>query len=93
MEKDRFTYDEPMFPANEAMHEIESRERLIAQEVPRIAADSEAMKAVLQEFIIRLMFEHGKTWDADFFPMLGSVIVAARKEFTAAPINKGAVCR
>ena len=69
----------------------ESRERLMAWDVPAIAGDSDAVKAVLQEYIVRLMFEHGDKMSGTIAELLAECVEGAVKEFNAAPINKGAV--
>ena len=66
----------------------ESRERLMAWDVPAIAGDREAVKAVLQEYLVRLMFEHGKGWTKPYNELLWDAEQDATKEFNAAPINK-----
>ena len=74
----------------------ESRERLMAWDVPAIAGDREAVKAVLQEYLVRLMFENRETALTVADSLYLEAEAAARAEFNAAPINKGrtrcAVC-
>ncbi len=69
--------------------DYETRERLIAWDVPRVAADREAMKAALKEYIVRLMFEHGDKWDASFENLIAEAEMSAIAEYEAAPIIKG----
>ena len=83
--------DETMFPANEAMHETASTtERLCCQDAIAVAGDRDAMKAALQEYIVRLMFEHG---DKLGRPLSRSSLEDddqdAVKEYHEAPINRG----
>ena len=85
--------DEPMLPANEAMHEIESRERLLAWDVPAVAADPEAVKAVIKEYVLRLMLEHGvPAWIEVWLNMLAEAEKAARGEYYSSKIIKEANC-
>jgi hypothetical protein len=69
----------------------ESRERLMAWDVPAIAGDRAAVRAVLQEYIVRLMFEHGENWVNQLGVLMWAAAAGAKREFNAAPINKGAV--
>jgi len=81
--------DEPMLPANEAMHE--TRERTIAYDAMAVAGDAEAMKAALKEFIVRLMFEDANHWMTPYNDLLWDAEQDAKREFNAAPIIKGAI--
>lgn len=55
-----------------------------------VASDREAMKMALQEFIVRLMFEHGVTgpWVRDIAKLVADAELAALAEYLAAPINR-----
>jgi hypothetical protein len=66
----------------------ESRERLMAWDVPAIAGDREAVKAVLQEYLVRLMFEDNDKMSGTMAALLAECVEGAVKEFNAAPINK-----
>jgi hypothetical protein len=66
----------------------ESRERLMAWDVPAIAGDREAVKAVLQEYFVRLMFQDNDKMSGTMAALLAECIEGAVKEFNAAPINQ-----
>ena len=83
---------EPMFPEDYGSPQM-TREMLMA-EAPSIAADPEAVKAVLKEYFVLLMYQYGDRWiDCGMSPMLWEAAAAAKKEYHSSKVIKEAVCR
>lgn len=56
--------------------------------VMEVASSTELMQAALQEYIVRLMFEHGKMWNYHWRNLSTVTEYLASKEFKAAKVIK-----